>query len=130
VSGVPGFPEPRTFDRALKLSIYERDNGQCVRCGIGCQDGDVHHRRGRGMGGRDSRECWINSPANLIWLCRTCHNYIESHPLEAGPDGYRLGLGEIPEFCPVLGFDGVRYILGDDLTKTPAAWARDPVPIG
>lgn len=51
----------------------ERAKGKCERCGRGGRL-DVHHRRGRKIGGTTRPE--INSPVNLLALCRACHSII------------------------------------------------------
>lgn len=51
----------------------ERAKGRCERC-AGTGRLDVHHRRGRKAGGTKRLE--INSPENLLVLCRPCHNAI------------------------------------------------------
>lgn len=50
-----------------------RAKGRCERC---CAGGrlDVHHRRARKAGGTKRPE--INSPENLLVLCRSCHHAI------------------------------------------------------
>jgi hypothetical protein len=51
----------------------ERAKGTCERCGRAGRL-DVHHRRGRKIGGTTRPE--INSPVNLLVLCRPCHSGI------------------------------------------------------
>lgn len=98
------------FDTPLKRQIWERDGGHCLRCGWAVWDGDVHHRRARGMGGRDSRSPWTNSPHALVLLCRTDHDWIEAEPDEARAAGYRLDLvsgGVDPADVLVWRYDGL-----------------------
>lgn len=49
----------------------------------GCQGGatDVHHKRGRGK--------WLLVTSTWMAVCRTCHSYIELHPIEATEMGFR-----------------------------------------
>lgn len=106
------------FDRDKKLLVWTRDEGHCGWCGTAVWEGDIHHRRGRGMGGRDSHEPWINGFSNLILLCREHHNLVE-RDIELGRSrGFRLGAGEVPDEVPVLCWDRVKYILSEDLYKT------------
>jgi 5-methylcytosine-specific restriction protein A len=60
---------------------------------------DIHHRRPRRMGGTLDPE--INSPANLVLLCRACHSDIESHRQQALTDGWLLYSTANPEQQPV-----------------------------
>ena len=41
---------------------------------------DVHHKKGRGK--------YLNDPTTWLSVCRSCHNWIEEHPVEATEMGY------------------------------------------
>lgn len=85
------------FTRELKQDIWQRDGSKCCRCGHAVWQGDVHHRRGRGSGGRDSHEEWIDDGSNLILVCRDCHDWIEfGDPALAKSSGLRLTHGQLP----------------------------------
>ena len=77
--------------------VAARD-GHCVRCGG--EITDIHHRKLRGMGGTSDQEVAFGL-ANLISLCRKCHDWVHAHPAES----YRLGLlvhsWDNPEDIPV-----------------------------
>lgn len=107
------------FDRDLKLAIWQRDNGQCFRCGHAVWQGDVHHRKARGMGG--SKDPRLNSPANLLLLCRGCHDWVETHRAPARVFGWLLRDVADAEATPALGHDGVWYVLDSRLFRTPTA---------
>lgn len=109
------------FTRDLKQLVWLRDGGHCQRCWASVWQGDIHHRRPRGMGGRDGRETWINHHSNLVLLCRSCHDFLEEHPIEARRTGYRLDHGQVPEEVPIYCGDGVWYLLHGDDYKTPDA---------
>lgn len=51
------------------------------------------------MGG--TRDPEINSPANLVLLCRRCHNDVESHRSQAIADGWIIPMGSDPGATPV-----------------------------
>lgn len=62
-----GNPTPAPL---LKL-IMERDGGICQKCGG--RGSDIHHIVPGGMGGKR-----VHKEANLITLCRLCHQKTES----------------------------------------------------
>lgn len=53
----------------------------CERCGLRSPD-DVHEIKSRARGGS------ITDPANLVAVCRLCHNWITTHPREAKEQGW------------------------------------------
>ena len=116
------------FTPALKAEIRERDGYQCQHCGRGVNPGEVHHRRPRGMGG--SKNPNANAPSRLVLLCGDSHRWIEANREEARSQGFLLGPGDDAEEIPILAFDGVRYVLRDDLTRTPAGWIAPVGPGG
>tara|TARA_R100000541_G_C1890612_1_gene83492 strand:- start:368 stop:805 length:438 start_codon:yes stop_codon:yes gene_type:complete len=46
------------------------------------QSTDVHHKKGRGP--------YLNDPTTWLSVCRTCHNWIEEHPIESIEMGYSI----------------------------------------
>jgi 5-methylcytosine-specific restriction protein A len=111
-------------DQKTRLLVHERDQSACVRCGKSADPWDmqVHHRRPRGMGG--SRDPETNSPANLVVVCPGCHEWVESHRLEASSLGLLVPQREAPSKWPVqharLGF----VFLLDDGTTEPVPAPR------
>lgn len=97
-----------------------RDDYTCQWGGdaLGEDMGDLQHRRARGAGG--SRLVEINSPANLVLICRDHHRHIEAHPAEAISRGFRLGIGELPEYTPITDWTGTRWVLGHNAQKKEA----------
>ena len=96
---------PGTFEK-----VWERDAGQCVRCGLALVGArglswSVHHRRPRGSGG--SKLKWVDLPGNLILLCGSgvtgCHGWVESHRAVARDKGWLVPLNGIrlPSAVPV-----------------------------
>lgn len=70
-------------DLATRQLVIDRSDRRCMRCR---RPGEVvHHRRPRKRGG--TRRPEINSPENLVWICRACHDWIESRRALA----YRTG---------------------------------------
>ena len=87
---------------AVKSLTLVRAHQVCEVCGALFAD-DVHHRQPRGMGGVHGAAARVaNSAANLLALCRGCHDGIESNREEA------QGLGRLvthplhSAFVPVL----------------------------
>jgi 5-methylcytosine-specific restriction protein A len=80
-----------------KKRAAERDNSICQSCRLPATD--VHHRKVKGMGG--SHDQSVHSLANLICLCRNCHDYIHAHPLESYGFGFLVRNGDDPEKVPV-----------------------------
>jgi hypothetical protein len=66
--------------------VWERDQGQCARCGVNLQSRgwSVHHRR---LGNRAD-----NRPSNLIMLCGSgvtyCHGWVHHNRTAAAEAGY------------------------------------------
>ena len=70
-----------------KLLVRARDGDKCLKC-LGLAD-EVHHRIVRGMGGSGDDE--INyGLANLVSVCRQCHQEIHENPSESYETGFLL----------------------------------------
>ena len=72
-------------DRAyslLRIPFLEK-HPMCQAALPGCQGGatDVHHKKGRGK--------WLLITGTWMAVCRTCHTWIELHPIEATDLGFR-----------------------------------------
>lgn len=72
-------------DQATRDLVYGRDGMHCVICGESYLL-QQHHRAPRKAGGTSRPE--INSPANLITLCSTCHSWVESDRTTALDRGF------------------------------------------
>jgi 5-methylcytosine-specific restriction enzyme A len=69
----------------VRKIILTRDEGLCLRCGL--EATDVHHRKVKGMGGtKDEKVAY--GYANLISVCRYCHNWIHANPSIAYKYGF------------------------------------------
>ena len=56
--------------KSIVKAIQERSGGMCERCGrYGC---DPHHL----LEGSTKKE--TETVENVLWVCRTCHNYLHS----------------------------------------------------
>jgi 5-methylcytosine-specific restriction enzyme A len=64
-----------------RTRVWERAQGSCEGCGSAGRD--VHHRQPRGMGGVRSLAAILaaHSLANLMLLCRACHDLTEQEPV-------------------------------------------------
>lgn len=72
-----------------KRDVRSRDSERCARCGSDAGPLDVHHRMARGMGGA-SRPDIAFGMANLVTLCRRCHQHTEDRPLESIRSGLKI----------------------------------------
>ena len=85
-----------------RYAVVTRSRGRCERCGRGGDfwlGQDIHHRKPRRMGG--TRDPEINSTANLVLLCRACHDDVESHRTQGAKDGWILSARQEPSMVPV-----------------------------
>jgi len=124
-------PRPRTpvkskalreSEKLLKAStaiVKRRSRGVCERC-LQAEAVQVHHRQPRGAGGSAHR-AEVNLPANLLHLCRTCHEITESRRQEAYVLGLLVHRGQRPCEVPVtVGLHPFvnRFLLDDDGGKS------------
>lgn len=107
-------------DKATRDLVLDRDHG-CVVCGHGPYGLQVHHRKPRRMGGRSDAS--INSPANLVSVCRDDHQRLESSRSDALEAGLLLREHEDPEQVPMLhhGFGAVFLLDDGGVEPVPAA---------
>lgn len=76
----------------VRAIVWHRGEGRCVLCG--CSRGEqIHHRRPRGIGG--TRLDWINQPANLVLLCQSCHQHIETNRTVFRERGFLIPMGNL-----------------------------------
>lgn len=66
----------------LRMRFLER-KPLCEAALQGCTHSatDVHHKKGRGR--------WYLVVSSWMAVCRTCHEWIETHPIEATEKGFR-----------------------------------------
>lgn len=98
--GVPADALKRQSWALAKSLVRQRDADRCWRCGE-YGEHDVHHRRGRKSGGTsDPRIAY--GLANLILLCRDCHQWAEATFSAAVTVGLRVTAEADPAEVPVL----------------------------
>lgn len=118
--------------RAAWPAVAARSGGRCELCG-GHPATQHHHRKARQAGG-SVNTLGIHSPANLLHVCRWCHEMAESHP-DRWVFGWKVHRRHDPAAVPVLltvGEDWAAapgwYLLGDDGSRRrpdPAAQAAE-----
>ncbi len=89
------------FPQSVKELILARSSGMCEvmvdnLCTYTAQD--IQHRRARGMGG--SKRADTNTAAAGIAVCRACHRYLESRPLDAEANGWVIPNNRRPPLDP------------------------------
>lgn len=87
------------FSPTVRRTIIERADRWCEVCGL-YPGSEAHHRRPRGMGGTNRPE--TNQPSAGLWLCRGCHDEIESHRHNARANGWLVPQNQEPADVPVL----------------------------
>jgi len=98
----------------VKHIVNDRDQGRCVKCHADATD--IHHRVQRGMGGTSDPETNYGL-ANLVSLCRSCHDHVHANPAESAENGFLVKSWENPRDCPLVLADGTLVIyLGNDGT--------------
>lgn len=97
-------------ERHGKDVVAARSGGLCEACGMR-RVADVHHRKNRSQGGT-----W--DPANLLGLCRTCHDWIGGNRAVARARGWAVFRGDDPALTAVLR-RGSWVVLGGDGAVTP-----------
>jgi 5-methylcytosine-specific restriction enzyme A len=103
-------------DAKTRELVLERDEYGCVYDGWN-RDLQLHHRLPRKSGGRADRRA-SNSPANLLTLCRDCHDLMESRRDEAYEIGYLVREHDDPAETPVAHrIYGLVYLLPDGTTE-------------
>jgi 5-methylcytosine-specific restriction enzyme A len=90
-----------------KKQAAARDEGRCRRCGRPATD--VHHRRPKGMGGTSDLYIRLGL-ANLVCLCRQCHDYIHAHPEEGYRTGFLVHSWDDPADVSLMLKSGTHYV--------------------
>lgn len=84
---------PRDPMAAARPVVRERSGGMCERCGRE-RATDMHHRKLRRHGD--------HAPANLVHLCRECHNLVHDDGYREPQAGLLLKSWDDPRAVPVL----------------------------
>jgi 5-methylcytosine-specific restriction endonuclease McrA len=118
-------PSPDSREDALRIlrpQVKARDGYRCVVCDEPASDGEVHHRQGRGRGGRDTSD-------NLILLCKSCHRGVTSptgaHHAWALARGYLVPSSQQPTAVPILWHGTTWMLLGEDGSAVPCEQPGD-----
>lgn len=94
---------------ATRATVRGRAAGVCEVCGLR-RGVHIHHRQPRRCG---TKRPWINQPSNLLWVCTTCHDSIETHRTVAYLNGWLVRAGRQPALVPVLLRDGIELLTDD-----------------
>lgn len=91
-----------------------RAMGQCERCLTYTLDGDLHHRRPKGLGG--SKLLDRHDVANLVYVCRPCHNWAHANPTAATAAGFLVPRSSGIHFTtvPITNFAGNSRFLDNE----------------
>jgi len=90
----------------LRELLYARAAGRCEACGVRLEHSgmDPHHRKLRSQGGLDT-------PDNLLAVCRRSHAAIHANPAMAYAQGRLLRSWQDPAATPVRLWDGRLVLL-------------------
>lgn len=80
-------------------------------CGLPVTNGQIHHRRPRGMGGSKLPD--TGGAANGVLLHMRCHERAESNRHWARGDGWLVAQGADPEAHPVRMWSGWTWLKAD-----------------
>lgn len=84
--------------KTAREACFTRDEGMCRRCSRPATD--CHHRKVKGMGGTSDNERNFGL-ANLISLCRDCHNHVHANPAESYEKGWLVHSWDDPADVPL-----------------------------
>lgn len=101
------------FPPAVIRQVLDRSDGRCEAATEVCtaQGVDLQHRRARGAGG--SKRPDTNIASNALVVCRPCHHLIETNPILALKNGWRVPQAGDPQTVPVLWFGKWVYLTAD-----------------
>lgn len=100
--------------------VYVRAQHSCELCQAAVGpvrgvDHHIHHRRPRRAGG--SNDPATNWASNLLLLCPTCHEVVESRRAAAYANGWLLRAGDDPAAVAVLIWRGSRWAYLNDTER-------------
>jgi 5-methylcytosine-specific restriction endonuclease McrA len=84
----------KPIPRKVRAAVKERSRSCCEACGLWVQSGHCHHRLLRSQGGQ-------HTEANLVYLCRRCHDRAHANPDDARAHGLILRGWQNPAEVPV-----------------------------
>ena len=104
----------RVTPATCRTLVDARDNGLCQRCWLPV--GSRHHRKPRGMGGRNRADA--NRPSNVVTLCGSgttgCHGWVEQHRAEGYAAGWLLHDWDDPQHTAALDLQGRHHYWDDE----------------
>lgn len=111
--------------KAVRVAVIARAGSRCERCGTWCDTAagyySLQHRVARGMGGTKT----VDNASRLALLCGSattlCHGEVESRPLEALEDGWRVRQGDNPATVPIRHHELGLVLLTDNYEYGAAA---------
>jgi len=89
----------------VRRALEARSGGVCEIARPGClgRAVDPHHRVLRGSGGRrGAARLASDQLANLLHVCRACHEWVHEHPAASREAGWLLGGREVPSLVPLV----------------------------
>jgi len=95
-------------EASTREAVKGRSGDICENC-WSSRASDMHHRKSRGVGGKFS-------PANILHLCRKCHQRVTDNPEEAYKSGLSVRSHHDPQEIAVQCLTGIRTYLSDDVT--------------
>lgn len=103
-----------------RLKVLQRAGYRCELCLGPVDQGSIHHRQPRQMGG--TRNGWVNHAENLLAICGSgttgCHGHVESQRDESYRTGRLVRAGSMPWEVPFMDMRGNWWFLHED-TKWP-----------
>lgn len=96
-------PSRNEIPSGVRKAVISRDFDRCVRCAT--QGTEIQHRMRRREGG--------HGLANLVRICRVCHEWVHRHPVEAHRLGLTVKTWEEPSEVPLLSWRGWIYLRDD-----------------
>lgn len=99
------------FTTQIREAIWERSGGRCEMCGTPAANGQIHHRRPRGMGG--SKDPLTGAITNGVLLHPNCHAKVESERSWAFDNGWLVQQRDEPELTPIMTWRGYLWLTPD-----------------
>ena len=111
------------FTEKTRKVIRTRAQDRCELCGTRCTDGQIHHRRPRGMGG--TKNLLSRSVSNGLYVHFRCHHMIEMNRAKALENGWLIRQSDDPESEPVRLHSGW-VVLNPDGSVSPSQKYQSP----
>ena len=105
------------FTEKARKVIRTRAQDKCELCGTRCTDGQIHHRKPRGMGGTKNQAS--RSISNGLYVHFRCHHMIEMNRAKALENGWLIRQSGDPELEPVRLHSGW-VVLNPDGSVSPS----------